>query len=151
MHARIEPTRHVFRYPVYFYSFDLDELPKLNRYFPLTGHNRRALISMRDEDYLDKKSGTIREKLLRFLGEKGLGTDVGRIELITSARFFNYVFNPVSFYYCYGSDGSLRCAVAEVNNTFKERHLYVFPNPHLSSSPSKGEEIILALTGRGQR
>jgi cyclopropane-fatty-acyl-phospholipid synthase len=37
------------------------------------------------------------------------------------------VFNPVSFYYCYDQAGLLRCTVAEVNNTFNERHLYLLP------------------------
>ena len=41
--------------------------------------------------------------------------------LLTNLRVLGYVFNPVSFYYCYRGDGSLGCIVAEVNNTFGER------------------------------
>ena len=36
-----------------------------------------------------------------------------------------YVFNPVSFYYCYRPDGSLACMVAEVSNTFGEMLPYL--------------------------
>ncbi len=35
------------------------------------------------------------------------------------------VFNPVSFYYCLRADGTPATMVAEVNNTFGDRHLYV--------------------------
>lgn len=37
----------------------------------------------------------------------------------------------MSFYYCYGPRDELRCTVAEVNNTFGERHLYVL-DQHLN-------------------
>jgi cyclopropane-fatty-acyl-phospholipid synthase len=124
-HARLEPVQHAFRYPVYFYAFDLAELPAMNRLGPLIGYNRFAPVSIRDADYLDRSEGSIRDKLMRFLASKGCDDGITRIELITAARFFNYVFNPVSFYYCYRADGSLRCTVAEVNNTFNERHVYI--------------------------
>ena len=48
------------------------------------------------------------------------------IRLLTHLRYFGYVFNPVSFYYCYRSDGELTCIVAEITNTpWSERHAYV--------------------------
>ncbi len=37
---RPRPVRHVFRYPLYWYAFDLDELPELHRRIALFGHNR---------------------------------------------------------------------------------------------------------------
>jgi DUF1365 family protein len=42
-------------------------------------------------------------------------------------RYFGYVFNPVSFYYCFNADDTqLECIVAEVNNTpWGERECYV--------------------------
>jgi DUF1365 family protein len=45
--------------------------------------------------------------------------------LLTNARIMGYVFNPVSFFYCHDPAGSLACVVAEVNNTYGERHLYL--------------------------
>jgi cyclopropane-fatty-acyl-phospholipid synthase len=45
--------------------------------------------------------------------------------LVTSARYINYVFNPVSFYYCLADEGGIVCIVTEVNNTFGEKHLYI--------------------------
>jgi DUF1365 family protein len=45
-----------------------------------------------------------------------------------------YVFKPVSFWYCHRADGSLAAMVAEVNNTFGERHCYVLPSPRYGVS-----------------
>jgi hypothetical protein len=42
-----------------------------------------------------------------------------------------YVFNPVSFYWCYRDDGSLVCVVAELSNTFGERLPEVLHGPDL--------------------
>jgi len=49
--------------------------------------------------------------------------------LLTHARYAGYLFNPVSFYYCYHPDGTtLDYVVAEITNTpWKERHSYVLP------------------------
>jgi cyclopropane-fatty-acyl-phospholipid synthase len=55
----------------------------------------------------------------------GCADGVSRVLLLTCARFLSYVFNPVSFFYCLRADGTLRCVIANVNNTFGDTHLYV--------------------------
>jgi DUF1365 family protein len=117
MHARRSPREHVFRYPVYMVLVDLDELPELDRRLPLFGWNRRALTSFHDADHID-----IRETLAANGIELRGG---GSIQVLTNLRVLGYVFNPVSFWWCRHGDGSLACIVAEVNNTFGERHAYV--------------------------
>ena len=51
------------------------------------------------------------------------------MRLLTHVRYAGYVFNPVSFYYCFGADGTrLECLVAEITNTpWGERHVYALP------------------------
>ncbi len=137
MHRRLEPVGHGFQYPVYFYAFDLDELEGLSREVPWFGYNLLRPVSIHDRDYLDDRGGTLKEKLFRFLREKGLSEGVARVELITGARYFNYVFNPVSFFYCYGPLDRLQTVVAEVNNTFREKHLYILSG---SGTPRPGFE-----------
>jgi len=124
-HRRYEPVTHEFHYPLYMYVFDLEELADLDREVPLFGYNRRALVSLHDRDYLSDAGGTIRDKIRRLLEQEGLGRSVHAIYLVTAARYAGYIFNPVSFYYCLGADGAIVCIVAEVNNTFGERHIYV--------------------------
>ncbi|MFT3881839.1 MAG: DUF1365 domain-containing protein [Gemmatales bacterium] len=53
----------------------------------------------------------------------------GPIRLLTNLRYFGYVMNPVSYYYCFDRDGkNLMAVVAEINNTpWGERHCYVIP------------------------
>ncbi|MFZ5565077.1 MAG: DUF1365 family protein [Thermodesulfobacteriota bacterium] len=124
-HRRYEPVSHEFHYPIYMYVIDLEDLADLDREVPLFGYNRRALVSLHDRDYLSDAGGSIRDKIRRLLEQEGLGKAVHAIYLVTAARYAGYIFNPVSFYYCLGPDGSVVCIVAEVNNTFGERHIYV--------------------------
>ncbi len=125
LHVRKAERPLSFTYPLHMLWLDLDELPALESVTRLFGHNRRALLSVRDEDYLGAEPQPIREKLSRLLQERGLSLPAGRVMLLTCARYFNYVFNPVSFYFGYDREDRLTLAVAEVNNTFSEKHLYV--------------------------
>jgi cyclopropane-fatty-acyl-phospholipid synthase len=124
-HKRALPTEHAFRYYLYFYAIDLDELDLLDRDLPLFGHNRIRFASIMDADYLDEGKESIKEKVRNRLSNEPFAKDIAKIVLITSARYFNYVFNPVSFYYLYGTRNALLGVLAEVNNTFGEKHLYV--------------------------
>lgn len=128
-HERLQPVEHRFHYPVRIYAFDLAELSMLDRRLPLFSHNRFNLVSLHDRDYLDAGPGSIRDKLLPHLRKQGVSGAIDRVVLITSARYLNRVFNPVSFYYVYRDAGDLAAIVAEVNNTFGERHLYVLTEP----------------------
>ena len=42
-----------------------------------------------------------------------------------------FVFKPVSFWYAHRHDGTLAAVLAEVNNTFGERHCYLIAGPEL--------------------
>ncbi|MBV8563746.1 MAG: DUF1365 domain-containing protein [Actinobacteria bacterium] len=126
MHARRSPARHVFRYPVSYWLFDLDELPELERRLWLFSVNRRNLVTLRDRDHFD---GTmpLKEAVRRLAGD----ASIERVLMLTQPRVLGYVFNPVSFYWCYRADGSLACVVAELNNTFGERLPEVLRGPEL--------------------
>ncbi len=127
-HARTTPKKHAFRYPVYFCSIDLDELPSLPQKIGPFSYNNINLQSIHDADYL-RGEGSIQDKLLRELRGKPYVNVVSKVQLITCLRLFNYVFNPVSFYACRNANEELLCVVAEVNNTFGERHIYVLDEP----------------------
>ena len=126
MHARRAPARHVFRYPVSYWLFDLDELPALERRLRLFAVNRPNVVSLRDCDHFD---GTkpLKEAVLGLVADQS----IERVLMLTQPRVLGYVFNPVSFYWCYRGDGSLVCVVAELNNTFGERLPEVLRGPEL--------------------
>lgn len=129
MHARSWAEKHKFKYSFYFYTFDIDELDELQKRIPFFGHNRIRLVSLHDKDFLAPGPDPLRQKVQRLLDANGCGDGISRILLATSARFLNYVFNPVSFFYCLKSDGSLRCVLVNVNNTFGDSHIYILKDP----------------------
>ena len=51
--------------------------------------------------------------------------DRGRVLMLANARVLRHVFNPLSVFWCYHSNGQLAAIVAEVHNTYGERHAYV--------------------------
>ena len=123
-HCRVHPRRHEFSYAMFWLRIDLAELGKLDRRIRWFGHNRRALVSIRDRDYAGPQQGSIEVKIRSRLEEAGID-GIERIDLITIPRVAGYVFNPVSFYMCRDRRGSLRAVIAEVHNTFEETHHYV--------------------------
>ena len=126
MHARRAPARHVFRYPVSYWLFDLDELAELQRRLRLFSVNRPNVVSLYDRDHFD---GTL--PLKRAVCELAGDPEIERVCMLTQPRVAGYVFNPVTFYWCYRADDSLSCMVAELNNTFGERLPEVLRGPEL--------------------
>lgn len=125
-HERIGPSKHSFRYPMTFFAFNLSELGKLQEQASLFAHNRFNVLSLRDQDYLHGDSDPIRKQLNRLLpAEK----EDEQTLLVTSPRYLGYAFNPVNFHLRVSDCGELRQAVAEVNNTFGDRHVYPLRNP----------------------
>lgn len=125
VHARRTPARNVFRYPVAYFLLDLDELPELERRLRLLSVNRRNAVALRDGDHF--AGGRLKEEVLALAGDPS----IERVLVLTQLRVLGYVFNPVSFYWCYRGDGSLACMVAELNNTFGERLPEVLRGPEL--------------------
>jgi cyclopropane-fatty-acyl-phospholipid synthase len=128
-HGRRWPQKHQFSYPVYFYRFDLDELAELDRTVPGFGYNRFSAVRMDDRDYLWRGNQPLKDKIAEVLEKIGHLEPVGRVELISFARYFNISFRPVSFFLCYDAGNCCRLVLAEVHNTFSETHLYVLKDP----------------------
>lgn len=120
IHARRTPSRNVFRYPVSYFLLDLDELAELRRLRLFGG-----VFALRDSDHFG--GGRIKDEVIALAADESIET----VLMLTQLRVFGYVFNPVTFYWCYRSDGSLACMVAELNNTFGERLPEVLHGPAL--------------------
>lgn len=117
-HVRTGPRRHAFRHRTYLWLVDLDALPRLSG--PL-----RPLARFEGRDHFGGRRPTIRAGLTEFLAARGVSLDGGRVLMLANARVFGHVFNPLTLYWCHGPDGALRCVVAEVHNTYGERHCYL--------------------------
>ncbi len=126
-HRRHTPRAHTFRYRMAQLYLDLDEIDRAFESRWLWSSKRRNFAEFRRSDYYGDSTrplaDAVRDGVEHALGRRPLGP----IRLLTHARYAGFVFNPVSFYYCYAVDGvTLECIVAEITNTpWKERHTYV--------------------------
>jgi hypothetical protein len=126
-HRRMLPAEHSFNYHMFMMYLDLDELPRVFRGSRLFSSTRRAAARFCREDHLGSANIPL-DQAVRDLVEQSSGRrPSGPIRLLTHLRYFGYVFNPVSFYYCFNADDTrLETIVAEVNNTpWGERECYV--------------------------
>lgn len=139
-HARTHRVEHSFSYNLHLYALDLDELERLEQGSFWFGHNRIRPLALHDRDYLYPESAPLAEKVRRALLENGIDQTPCRIVLVTALRQFHYVFNPVSFFYCYDQDDQVFCILAQVNNTFGETHLYVLQNSTVGAETFETEK-----------
>ncbi len=117
-HVRRTPLRNAFTYRSYSWYVDVDALPALPRWLaPLAGFSAA--------DHLGDPDGTLRGNVERYLATQAITLDGGRITMLASARVLGHVFNPLTLFWCHTADGNLRCVVAEVHNTYGERHCYL--------------------------
>lgn len=125
-HRRRGPRVHAFRYRLCLFYLDLDELPQLDRAVRLFSVDRSNAVAFHHRDHLDGQGGDTATRMATVLRNAGVRLRAPKVYLLTACRILGYVFNPISLYYCHeGPGGPLRAVVAEVNNTFGERHLYV--------------------------
>jgi DUF1365 family protein len=118
-HVRTARVRRAFSYRSYLWLIDLDRLPRLP---PLL----RPLATFRPQDHLgDPGAASIRVNVDTFLHHHGIDLNGGRVIMLAGARVFGYEFNPISVFWCYGADGALTAVLAEVHNTYSQRHVYL--------------------------
>lgn len=118
VHVRRERIDRTFRHRIYLWLVDLDALPRLPVWL-------RPFARFRAADHLGSPERTIRENLDSWLSSHGIDLAGGRVLMLANARVLGYVFNPLTVYWCHRPDGSLACVVAEVHNTYGERHCYL--------------------------
>jgi len=129
-HTRLRPRRHAFVYPTYFLLLPMRSLQTQGD--SALARNRWAPLSFYDSDHGDGRNmaqGGALGWLDDLLAREGITDADGEVWLHTYPRVLGFTFKPVSFWYCHRADGSLRAIVAEVNNTFGERHCYLLDAP----------------------
>ena len=118
-HHRRGRLRHSFRYGLYQWLVDLDALPGQPWYL-------RPFASFSAADHLGEPDRRIKDNVENFLSLNGVTLGGGgRIVMLANARVLGHVFDPLSVFWCFGEGGELACIVAEVHNTYGERHAYL--------------------------
>jgi DUF1365 family protein len=116
-HVRREPLRNQFSYRTYEWLVDLDHLPSQRGPLGL-------LAGFQARDHLGDPARSIRANVDDFLRARGVEPG-GRVLMLAHARVLGYVFNPLTVFWCYAADGELDCVIAEVHNTYHQRHAYL--------------------------
>ena len=104
------------------------------------GDNQFSWISFYDKDHGNGSADSL-SWVESILDNAGLHDIDGEIWLHTFPRVLGYVFNPVSFWFCHDSVGSLKAILAEVNNTFGERHTYLLQPQSGRTQITYGESL----------
>lgn len=150
-HVRKKPRKNTFVYAVYMLYIDLDELPVLDKKLKFFSYDRFNILSFYNADHFkfihqEKEDGrqVIARENVKYQADKYLNLDtrgrievlleeagfdfkVGKVFALTNLRVFGYVFNPVTFYYCFDEKGAFKVLISEVNNTFGDQKMYFVP------------------------
>lgn len=133
--ARLTHVRHRvltrrFAHRVKLWLVDLDDLP------------RSPFLRFLAADHLGSPDRSIRANLTAWLAGQGVPAPA-RVLMLTAPRSFGYVFNPLTVYWCHSADGAPLCVVAEVHNTYGERHCYLL-RPDERGWAQAGKELYVS-------
>ena len=143
-HRRFKPKRHFFTYKTFSLLIDLHELKNLGKEIKFFSYNKFNILSFYDLDHGPRDGSSIIDWVKNALTEAKINIAGGTIKLLCYPRFFGYVFNPLSIFYCYDGNSNLKAILYEVKNTFNEQHTYVFSaSTSSNSSKSINKENVL--------
>ena len=141
MHRRLRPRENAFVYPAFYVALPLDRIDRAGN--ALFGVDRLRPLALLTRDHGPRDGSPWRPWLQDILDRFGLGDlGTGNVLLMTHPRVFGHVFNPVSFWFVRDDDGRLRAVLAEVNNTFGDRHNYLVA--HDDGRPIQAHDRIQA-------
>jgi len=135
-HRRFKPKKHFFKYKTFSLLIDLSEIENLSRKINFFSYNKFNILSFNDVDHGPRDGSSLVSWVKNILAEAKINIGSGNIKLLCYPRFFGYVFNPLSVFYCYDDGFKLKAILYEVKNTFNEQHTYVF-------SASSSSNLIL--------
>ena len=130
MHRRMIDTAYRFDYRVFSLLLDVDAIDRVAASTWLFSRNHFNLLSFHDRDHLPAGASDMRAWAEGVLGDGGIDGAGLRIRLLCFPRVLGLVFNPLSLWYCETPAGRPVAVIAEVRNTFGERHCYLLkPRP----------------------
>lgn len=139
-HGRRGETKNAFRYGVDYVLLDAEARIETPALF---SRNRRNLTAVFDADHGGPpEQGRGAAWVRDVLAAHGVAAAITRIELLAQPRVLGHVFNPVSFWLCRDGEDMLRAVIAEVTNTYGDRHSYLCQNP--GGSPIRADDCIAA-------
>ena len=118
-HRRTRPFTYAFEHRTTMWLVDVAQAESA---FPRW---LRAFASIRPEDHFaTNDTRPLAQKVRDYLDAHDLPWTASRVLVLANARSLGYVFDPLSTYFCFDADGRLEGVLAEVHNTYGERHCY---------------------------
>ncbi|MEO0401917.1 MAG: DUF1365 domain-containing protein [Pseudomonadota bacterium] len=127
-HGRKGAIENAFRYSVDYMLLDAEADVQTPRLF---ARNGRGLMALDDVDHGGVPKNGRGAAWVRDVLAAHQVTGAARIELLAQPKVLGHVFNPVSFWLCRRDDDALIAVIAEVSNTFGDRHSYLVNHPDL--------------------
>lgn len=121
-HGRRGATKNAFRYSIDYVLLDAEADTPGSWFF---GRNSAGVAALHDRDHGGPPGNGRGAPWVRDVLAAHDLPSPARIELLAQPRFWGHVFNPVSFWLCYDVGDEMRIVVAEVTNTFGDRHSYL--------------------------
>ena len=125
-HERFKPKKHFFRYNTFSLLVDLNEIENIEKKIKFFSYNKLNILSFHNIDHGSRDGSSLTDWVKKVLKKSKINLKLGKIQLLCYPRFFGYVFNPLSIFYCYDKNLKLKAILYEVKNTFNEQHTYVF-------------------------
>jgi len=125
-HKRFKPKKHFFTYKTFSLLIDLKEIKDLEKKIKFFSYNKFNILSFYNIDHGPRDGSSLNNWTKKILSKAKINISGGKIKLLCFPRFFGYVFNPLSIFYCYDKKSKLKAVLYEVKNTFNEQHTYVF-------------------------
>ena len=139
-HGRKGAVENAFTYSIDYVLLDAEKPASAPKLF---SRNRGWLFSLNDKDHGGAPSQGRGAPWVRdVLAKSGLEFEIARIELLAQPRVMGHVFNPVSFWLVYDTSDALRVIIAEVSNTYGDRHSYLCHHDDLR--PITREDLLEA-------
>jgi len=127
-HKRFKPKKHFFTYKTFSLLIDLEEVKDLEKKIKFFSYNKFNILSFYNIDHGPRDGSSLNNWVKKILSSAKINIVDGKIKLLCFPRFFGYVFNPLSIFYCYDKNSKLKAVLYEVKNTFNEQHTYIFRN-----------------------
>lgn len=117
-HQRLSPKAHAFQYDVFMMYLDLAELDQVFSTSMLWSTKRLSPARFRRADFFGDAScsldDAVRDKVQLATGNRPCGP----IRLLANIRYWGFIINPISCYYCFDSTGThLETMLIDVTNT----------------------------------
>lgn len=127
-HGRKGAVRNGFRYSIDYLLVDAED--GVSAPWPFR-RNRAGLFCLQDRDHGGAPGVGTGAAWVRDVFARHQVIGIARVELLAQPRVLGYVFNPVSFWLGRDASGRLIAVIAEVTNTYGDRHSYLCRHPDL--------------------